>query len=169
MKKMTRRRITALFMAVLMVVGILPLSMLTGIFSSKAQAKTVTASIDISKGLEAGKVYGDDSIVKLEVLADMPVKEGSGATVEGVKYDAFIQQPKANPKPNNGAVPTEGAAFKMTAVTDSKITFVTKAASGKTMYFVEASASEQTISEDATEGSHTVSYTHLTLPTTPYV
>ena len=90
MKKMTRRRITALFMAVLMVVGILPLSMLTGIFSSKAQAKTVTASIDISKGLEAGKVYGDDSIVKLEVLADMPVKEGSGATVEGVKYDAFI-------------------------------------------------------------------------------
>ena len=51
MKKMTRRRITALFMAVLMVVGILPLSMLTGIFSSKAQAKTVTASIDISKGL----------------------------------------------------------------------------------------------------------------------
>ena len=159
MKKMTRRRITALFMAVLMVVGILPLSMLTGIFSSKAQAKTVTASIDISKGLEAGKVYGDDSIVKLEVLADMPVKEGSGATVEGVKYDAFIQQPKANPKPNNGAVPTEGAAFKMTAVTDSKITFVTKAASGKKMYFVEASASEQTISEDATEGSHTYSMT----------
>ena len=159
MKKMTRRRITALFMAVLMVVGILPLSMLTGIFSSKAQAKTVTASIDISKGLEAGKVYGDDSIVKLEVLADMPVKEGSGATVEGVKYDAFIQQPKANPKPNNGAVPTEGAAFKMTAVTDSKITFVTKAASGKTMYFVEASASEQTISEEATEGSHTYSMT----------
>ena len=159
MKKMTRRRITALFMAVLMVVGILPLSMLTGIFSSKAQAKTVTASIDISKGLEAGKVYGDDSIVKLEVLADMPVKEGSGATVEGVKYDAFIQQPKANPKPNNGAVPTEGAAFKMTAVTDSKITFVTKAATGKKMYFVEASASEQTISEDATEGSHTYSMT----------
>ena len=159
MKKMTRRRITALFMAVLMVVGILPLSMLTGIFSSKAQAKTVTASIDISKGLEAGKVYGDDSIVKLEVLVDMPVKEGSGATVEGVKYDAFIQQPSANPKPNNGAVPTEGAAFKMTAVTDSKITFVTKAASGKKMYFVEASASEQTISEDATEGSHTYSMT----------
>ena len=157
MKKMTRRRITALFMAVLMVVGILPLSMLTGIFSSKAQARTVTASIDLSKGLTAGTVYGDESIVKLEVLADMPVKEGSGATVEGVKYDAFIQQPKANPKPNNGAVPTEGAAFKMTAVTDSKITFVTKAASGKKMYFVEASASEQTISEEATEGSHTYS------------
>ena len=159
MKKMTRRRITALFMAVLMVVGILPLSMLTGIFSSKAQARTVTASIDLSKGLKAGTVYGDESIVKLEVLADMPVKEGSGATVEGVKYDAFIQQPTANPKPNNGAVPTEGAAFKMTAVTDSKITFVTKAASGKKMYFVEASASEQTISEDATEGSHTYSMT----------
>ena len=159
MKKMTRRRITALFMAVLMVVGILPLSMLTGIFSSKAQAKTVTASIDLSKGLKAGTVYGDESIVKLEVLVDMPVKEGSGATVEGVKYDAFIQQPSANPKPNNGAVPTEGAAFKMTAVTDSKITFVTKAASGKKMYFVEASASEQTISEDATEGSHTYSMT----------
>ena len=158
MKKMTRRRITALFMAVLMVVGILPLSMLTGIFSSKAQAKTVTASIDLSKGLKAGTVYGDDSIVKLEVLADMPVKEGSGATVEGVKYDAFIQQPKANPKPNNGAVPTEGAAFKMTAVTDSKITFVTKAASGKKMYFVESSQKpEEAICEEATEGSHTYS------------
>ena len=159
MKTKTRHRVLAFVMAALMVVGIMPFSMLTGIFSSKAQAKTVTASIDISKGLEAGKVYGDDSIVKLEVLADMPVKEGSGATVEGVKYDAFIQQPKANPKPNNGAVPTEGAAFKMTAVTDSKITFVTKAASGKKMYFVEASASEQTISEDATEGSHTYSMT----------
>ena len=83
MKKMTRRRITALFMAVLMIVGILPLSMLTGIFSSKAQARTVTASIDLSKGLKAGTVYGDESIVKLEVLIDMPVKEGSGATVEG--------------------------------------------------------------------------------------
>ena len=159
MKTKTRHRVLAFVMAALMGVGIMPFSMLTGIFSSKAQAKTVTASIDISKGLEAGKVYGDDSIVKLEVLADMPVKEGSGATVEGVKYDAFIQQPKANPKPNNGAVPTEGAAFKMTAVTDSKITFVTKAASGKKMYFVEASASEQTISEDATEGSHTYSMT----------
>ena len=159
MKTKTRHRVLTFVMAALMVVGIMPFSMLTGIFSSKAQAKTVTASIDISKGLEAGKVYGDDSIVKLEVLADMPVKEGSGATVEGVKYDAFIQQPKANPKPNNGAVPTEGAAFKMTAVTDSKITFVTKAASGKKMYFVEASASEQTISEDATEGSHTYSMT----------
>ena len=159
MKTKTRHRVLAFVMAALMVVGIMPFSMLTGIFSSKAQAKTVTAYIDISKGLEAGKVYGDDSIVKLEVLADMPVKEGSGATVEGVKYDAFIQQPKANPKPNNGAVPTEGAAFKMTAVTDSKITFVTKAASGKKMYFVEASASEQTISEDATEGSHTYSMT----------
>ena len=158
MKKMTRRRITALFMAVLMVVGILPLSMLTGIFSSKAQARTVTASIDLSKGLKAGTVYGDESIVKLEVLADMPVKEGSGATVEGVKYDAFIQQPKANPKPNNGAVPTEGAAFKMTAVTDSKITFVTKAASGKKMYFVESSQKpEEAICEEATEGSHTYS------------
>ena len=158
MKKMTRRRITALFMAVLMVVGILPLSMLTGIFSSKAQAKTVTASIDLSKGLKAGTVYGDESIVKLEVLIDMPVKEGSGATVEGVKYDAFIQQPKANPKPNNGAVPTEGAAFKMTAVTDSKITFVTKAASGKKMYFVESSQKpEEAICEEATEGSHTYS------------
>ena len=159
MKTKTRHRVLAFVMAALMVVGIMPFSMLTGIFSSKAQAKTVTASIDISKGLEAGKVYGDDSIVKLEVLIDMPVKEGSGATVEGVKYDAFIQQPKVNPKPNNGAVPTEGAAFKMTAVADSKITFVTKAASGKKMYFVEASASEQTISEDATEGSHTYSMT----------
>ncbi len=160
MKKMTRRRITALFMAVLMVVGILPLSMLTGIFSSKAQARTVTASIDLSKGLKAGTVYGDESIVKLEVLADMPVKEGSGATVEGVKYDAFIQQPTANPKPNNGAVPTEGAAFKMTAVTDSKITFVTKAASGKKMYFVESSQKpEEAICEDATVGSHTYSMT----------
>ena len=116
-------------------------------------------AVDISKGLSAGTVYGDKEISDLEVLADMPVKEGSGATVEGVKYDAFIQQPTANPKPNNGAVPTEGAAFKMTAVTDSKITFVTKAASGKKMYFVEASASEQTISEDATEGSHTYSMT----------
>ena len=116
-------------------------------------------SVDISKGLSAGTVYGDKEISDLEVLVDMPVKEGSGATVEGVKYDAFIQQPSANPKPNNGAVPTEGAAFKMTAVTDSKITFVTKAASGKKMYFVEASASEQTISEDATEGSHTYSMT----------
>ena len=49
MKKMTRRRITALFMAVLMVVGILPLSMLTGIFSSKVVAATKTYSFDATK------------------------------------------------------------------------------------------------------------------------
>ena len=66
MKKMTRRRITALFMAVLMVVGILPLSMLTGIFSSKVAAATKTYSFDATalttekdKETISGKVADD--------------------------------------------------------------------------------------------------------------
>ena len=42
-------------------------------------------AVDISKGLSAGTVYGDKEISDLEVLADMPVKEGSGATVEARK------------------------------------------------------------------------------------
>ena len=135
MKKMTRRRITALFMAVLMVVGILPLSMLTGIFSSKAQAKTVTASIDLSKGLKAGTVYGDESIVKVEVLEDMNFKS-EAKEVEGVSYTGIVQG-TTNPSPNKGAVPTAGAAFKVTAVTDGKITFVTKG-TNKEYYFVDS-------------------------------
>ena len=135
MKKMTRRRITALFMAVLMVVGILPLSMLTGIFSSKAQAKTVTASIDLSKGLKAGTVYGDESIVKVEVLEDMNFKL-EAKEVEGVSYTGIVQG-TTNPSPNKGAVPTAGAAFKVTAVTDGKITFVTKG-TNKEYYFVDS-------------------------------
>ena len=135
MKKMTRRRITALFMAVLMVVGILPLSILTGIFSSKAQAKTVTASIDLSKGLKAGTVYGDESIVKVEVLEDMNFKS-EAKEVEGVSYTGIVQG-TTNPSPNKGAVPTAGAAFKVTAVTDGKITFVTKG-TNKEYYFVDS-------------------------------
>ena len=135
MKKMTRRRITALFMAVLMVVGILPLSMLTGIFSSKAQARTVTASIDLSKGLKAGTVYGDESIVKVEVLEDMNFKS-EAKEVEGVSYTGIVQG-TTNPSPNKGAVPTAGAAFKVTAVTDGKITFVTKG-TNKEYYFVDS-------------------------------
>ena len=66
MKKMTRRRITALFMAVLMIVGILPLSMLTGIFSSKVAAATKTYSFDATalttekdKETISGKVADD--------------------------------------------------------------------------------------------------------------
>ena len=135
MKKMTRRRITALFMAVLMVVGILPLSMLTGIFSSKAQAKTVTATIDCTQGLKAGTVYGDESIVKVEVLEDMNFK-AEAKEVEGVSYTGIIQG-TSNPSPNKGAVPTAGAAFKVTAVTDGKITFVTKG-TNKEYYFVDS-------------------------------
>ena len=135
MKKMTRRRITALFMAVLMVVGILPLSMLTGIFSSKAQAKTVTATIDCTQGLKAGTVYGDESIVKVEVLEDMNFK-AEAKEVEGVSYTGVIQG-TSNPSPNKGAVPTAGAAFKVTAVTDGKITFVTKG-TNKEYYFVDS-------------------------------
>ena len=135
MKKMTRRRITALFMAVLMVVGILPLSMLTGIFSSKAQAKTVTATIDCTQGLKAGTVYGDESIVKVEVLEDMNFK-AEAKEVEGVSYTGVIQG-TSNPSPNKGAVPTAGAAFKVKAVTDGKITFVTKG-TNKEYYFVDS-------------------------------
>ena len=69
MKKMTRRRITALFMAVLMVVGILPLSMLTGIFSSKAQAKTIVA--EMPESAKAGDTVATIGNAKLVAVQDL--------------------------------------------------------------------------------------------------
>lgn len=94
-------------------------------------------------GLAAGKIYGDETILKLDVLVDMPFKEQS-TTIEEVTYDGFIKGAK-NPKPNNGEIPTEGTAFRMDAVTNAKVWF-TMNSSTKTFYFIKAQ-----VGEDGTE------------------
>ena len=139
MKRKTRRRVTAFFMAVLMVVGIMPMDFAV----NKVSARTVTSNIDVSQGLKAGTVYGDESIVKVEVLEDMNLKDESADTVDGVAYPGYVQGTN-NPKPNKGDIPTSGAAFKITAVVDSTITFVTKDAA-KTYHFIESTKTEPEI------------------------
>ena len=138
MKRQTKRRIMALVMAALMVVGLIP----TGFAAKAVSANTVSNHIDVTQGLKAGTVYGDESIVKVEVLEDMNFKEAA-KTVDGVEYKGFVQGTK-NASPKGGDIPTEGAAFKITAAVDSTITFVTKDAA-KTYHFVnEADKSDVT-------------------------
>ncbi len=151
MKRKTKRRIMALVMAALMLVGLIP----TGFTAKAVSANTVSNHIDVTQGLKAGTVYGDESIVKVEVLQDMNAKQLDKAdTIDGVQYMSYIQA-KDNAKPNKGDVPTSGAAFKMTAVVDSSITFITKKADNKTYHFIEANGADKEVTETSlTAGAH---------------
>lgn len=98
-------------------------------------------SIDVSEGLFVGNTYGTEGAIAVSVLADMPLKDGTAATVDGIDYIGFIQQPSANPSPNKGAIPTAGAAFVIKADKNGSISFVTKSAA-KTYHFVDTLAGE---------------------------
>lgn len=96
-------------------------------------------SIDISNGLKQGTVYGSADFVTLEVLEDMKASAiADGKEIEGEKYFASIQG-ISNAKPDAGAIPTSGAAFKITAYMDANVTFVTGAAAGKKWHVVRES------------------------------
>ena len=140
------KKVLAILMAALMVVGIMPMDWAATVVS----AKTVTANIDISAGLKAGTVYGDESVVKISVLEDMNFKEAA-AKVDGVDYTGYVQG-KTNPKPKEGAIPTEGAAFKVDAVVDGSVTFITKSAT-KVYHFVDAETLTDTTGTEVPAGS----------------
>lgn len=91
--------------------------------------------IDLSKGLVAGTKYGNPAVATVEILDSkgMPYDATKGTTIDGVTYGGAIQG-KTNPT-QSGNIATAGAAFKITAMRDAKITFVTKSASGKTWFF----------------------------------
>lgn len=142
MKLRKGKRILAIVLAALMVIGLIPANM----FINKTKAAT-SGTIDLSEGLKVGTIYGDTSILKLSVLEDMAVKNET-FTVEGVEYKTYVQG-STNPKPGKGAVPTDKcAAFKLEAVKDCSVTFVNKAAA-KTYYFVEESGAEAYLTDTA--------------------
>jgi len=134
MKGKTKQRIMAAVLTLVMTVSLLPLELFGGVVQVKAATKT----IDFSSGLTAGTVYGDPNEISFVVLEDMPAKADSAATVDGVDYPCYVQG-KNNASPKGGDIPTTGAAFKITAAVDGKITFVTKSAS-KTYHFVRDNA-----------------------------
>jgi len=131
------KKVMAIVLALLMIVGIMP----TDFGTSKVDAAIIKNSINITDGLTAGTTYGDQSILKLSVLEDMGFK-ASTATVDNVDYTGYIQGTN-NAAPKGGAVPTAGAAFKIEAVKNCSITFVMKAAT-KVYHVVEVTAANPT-------------------------
>ena len=97
---------------------------------------------DFSNGLKKNQEYADN-IVKLWPLDDMS-KNPRSAEIEGVNYTFYIagkNDPKSADNKSISAtnlIPATGAAFKIEAVKDAKITFVLNEASTKTYYFVKS-------------------------------
>lgn len=87
--------------------------------------------LDLSGGLLKGQTYEGG----ISVLADMPY---TAKTLEacGVLYEGTVQTPKENPTPNNGAIPTTGAAVKLVAEKAGKLK-VTVSLVSKVYYFLE--------------------------------
>lgn len=90
--------------------------------------------LDLSGGLLKGQTYEGG----ISVLADMPY---TSKTLEacGVLYEGTVQTPKENPSPNNGAIPTTGAAVKLVAEKTGKLK-VTVSLVSKVYYFLEETA-----------------------------
>lgn len=90
--------------------------------------------LDLSGGLLKGQTYEGG----ISVLADMPYTSN---TLEacGVLYEGTVQTPKENPSPNNGAIPTTGAAVKLVAEKSGKLK-VTVSLVSKVYYFLEETA-----------------------------
>lgn len=146
MKKKKGKKILAILMAALMVVGIMPMDWAM----MQADAKTVTNSVDLSEGLKKGQTYGNTNVCGVEVLADMGVKDlkSSPAKVDGVEYTCAVQG-SSNVTLADG-IPTDGAAFKLTPKVDSSVTFVLKKADNKAYHFVEATGEEAEVTAATT-------------------
>ena len=67
----------------------------------------------------------------------MVVKADSAYTVEGVEYPFNVQGSK-NPNPNKGAVPTEGAAVKVSPAADGIFKVVFKLGSDKSYHMIDS-------------------------------
>ncbi len=93
---------------------------------------TTATGIDLTAGLTAGVDYNG-----IMVMDDMVVKEDSAYEIDGVAYPFNIQGSN-NPKPNKGAVPTEGAAVKITPAADGTFKVVFKLGNGKSYHMIDA-------------------------------
>lgn len=97
-------------------------------------------AVSVTEGLLKGKKYGYKNVAIFEVLRDMPFKEGVtnnqgvydsyAITVDGVEYNGCVQG-DAGSAPDSNVVPGpvkdgDPSAFKITAVKDSKITFIVR-------------------------------------------
>ena len=107
--------------------------------------------LDLSGGLLKGQTYEGG----ISVLADMPY---TAKTLEacGVLYEGTVQTPKENPSPNNGAIPTTGAAVKLVAEKAGKLK-VTVSLVSKVYYFLEetANGSKEVLKFDNTTNTQT--------------
>ncbi|MBP3595726.1 MAG: LysM peptidoglycan-binding domain-containing protein [Lachnospiraceae bacterium] len=91
--------------------------------------------VDLTAGLTGGVNYDG-----ISVLEDMASKGADSAQeIEGVAYANAIAGSN-NASPKGGAVPTEGAAVKVTPAASGKFTIVLKLNSGKQAYFVDGDA-----------------------------
>ena len=95
------------------------------------EVKVEDVVVDLSAGLTGGVNY--DGII---VLEDMSMKEDP-QTIDGVDYPVAVAGSN-NAKPNKGAVPTEGAAVKVTPAADGKFTVVFKLGGGKSYHFIDS-------------------------------
>ena len=98
------------------------------------EKKVEDVVVDLTNGLTAGVDYSG-----IAVLDTMVVKADSAYTIDGVEYPFNIQG-SANPKPNKGEVPTEGAAVKVSPAADATFKVVFKLGSGKSYHVVDADA-----------------------------
>ena len=80
MKGRRKKGIAAVFMAALMLIGLVP-SDFTLVAAKAGDGVQVTKHIDAVQsddGLKAGTKYGDEKEVSIEVLCDMPQKSPAG-------------------------------------------------------------------------------------------
>ena len=137
MKGRRKKGIAAVFMAALMLIGLVP-SDFTLVSAKAGDGVQVTKHIDAVQsddGLKTGTKYGDEKEVSFEVLGDMPQKNPAGDEVEGTTYTKAVQG-SSNASPKGGQIPTSGAAVKITAAINAKVSFVLKDAA-KTYHFVQ--------------------------------
>ncbi len=98
-------------------------------------------TVDLKNGLKKGTEYGND-ILKFTVLEDMGYKSKT-VTVDGVEHKGYVvgtNDPKSADDKSISAtnlIPAKGAAFKINAVKDAKVTFVLNQAETKDYYFVK--------------------------------
>lgn len=116
--------------------------------------------IDITKGLYTNKTYANGIMT---VLADMTYDAAKGPFVKG----------GANPKPNNGAIPTAGTSLKFVAPADTgdgattRVTIKSKS-SNKVFYLVRDDGGEATVVDSFTGGSDPVSKSYVLDPGKTY-
>ena len=106
---------------------------------SESSANLRLVELNLTEGLTAGTAYDGG----ISVLENMTYKPVSGDIIGGVTYQGYVagsQNPKTDGAKSEGNVPNSGAALILNAEHDGKLTVAMKINSGKTIYFVDATA-----------------------------